>query len=257
VLTLPTRLPPGALLDQEGERLRPVLAESGALWLSAGADWARVEDGRLTGWAARAGGRSAVPAAANTGGSTMTDWHGHPALSFAEGVNGGMTVPEAATDAETFTLALIYAAPAQPARTMLSLLLGPSDAANLLFLSHLDGVLTARDRSGGVAVELFFPDRTDRFRLVLLSWDAGRMTMRAGGRETQATGRLSGDKGPVDLFIGCRGARRGLGKTLGAGLIGDVIFWPGRALLSSDAEGDRAQLAALESYARWTYGGSA
>jgi hypothetical protein len=57
---------------------------------------------------------------------------------------------------------------------------------------------------------------------------------------------------PADLYIGCRSNRSGLHKTLGAARIHDLIFWPDRALLHSDAAPDRACQQALDRYHRWS-----
>lgn len=253
MLTLDQSLPSGALLGDETETFRDRLAEAGAFWLAARPVQARIEAGVVTAWAPMAGTRSAVPAAANAGRSETADHCGHPVLQLRTEVNGGFVVPDIAPEADRFTLAVIYAAPEAEARTLLSLRLGPADSANLFFLSHTDGLLVAKDRAGGVGVELPLPNRQPDFRLVIVSWDKTRLLLKTGSIQAESRGKLDGVQGPVDLFIGCRGHRKGLTKTLGNARIADVVFWPGRALLAPRGVEDADQMAALQSYARWQY----
>ena len=254
MIQLPQPLPDGVLLGHENEDLRLALAATGAHWLAPRPGLHMGKSGAITGWSMKAGGDTALPAAANSGQSAIALHRDHPALALQTEVNGGFVVHEVAANAARFTLAVIYAAPHADARTLASLRIGPAETANLLFLSHADGVLTAKDRSGGVAVDLPLPARQDHFRLVIASWDRTRLILQTGAAQAESRGRIVGAEGPVDLFIGCRGHRKGLTKTLGNALIGDVFFWPDCSLLAPRDAADQAQLAALHSYVRWHYG---
>lgn len=253
MLSLSESLPSGALLGQETERFRDLLAAAGGWWLAARPAQAHAEEGAVTAWAPMAGARSAIPAAANAGTSEAGHHAGHPVMHLRTEVNGGFVVPDIASDAERFTLAVVYAAPEAEARTLLSLRLGPADAANLFFLSHTDGMLVAKDRAGGVSADIALPNRQPGFRLVIASWDKTRLLLKTGSILAESRGKLDGVQGPVDLFIGSRGHRKGLARTLGNARIADVIFWPGRALLAPRASGDAEQMAGLLSYVRWQY----
>jgi len=254
MIILPDTLPEGALLGQESQALEQALGQVGGHWFAPRPALQRGAPGAITGWAMKAGGQSAVTAAANAGQSALCTHLGHPALALQTEVNGGFVAHEVATDAACFTLALVYAAPQAEARTLASLRIGPADTANLFFISHADGVLTAKDRGGGVAVDMPLPARQPGFRLVIASWDRGRLILQTGGIRVESRGKIDGAEGPVDLFIGCRGHRKGLAKTLGNALIGDVFFWPDRSLLSPRDPVDQTQMAALSSYVRWHYG---
>ncbi|MBS0572089.1 MAG: hypothetical protein JSS08_02380 [Proteobacteria bacterium] len=253
MLSLTETLPPGALLGHETERFRDLLSAAGGWWLAARPAQAHAEGGAVAAWAPMAGARTAIPAAANAGTSEAGRHAGHPVIHLRTEVNGGFVVPDIAPDAERFTLAVVYAAPEAEARTLLSLRLGPADAANLFFLSHTDGMLVAKDRAGGVGTDIALPNRLPDFRLAIVSWDRTRLLLKTGSILVESRGKLDGVQGPVDLFIGCRGHRKGLTKTLGNARIADVVWWPGRALLAPRGAGDAEQMAALLSYVRWQY----
>lgn len=254
MITIPEPLPDGVLLGQESQALEQALGQAGGHWFAPRPALQRGPAGAISGWAMKAGGQSAVTAAANAGQSALCTHQGHPALALQTEVNGGFVAHEVAQDAARFTLAVVYAAPQAEARTLASLRIGPADTANLFFLSHTDGMLTAKDRSGGVSVDMPLPARQHAFRLAIASWDRSKLTLQTGGVRVESRGKIDGADGPVDLFIGCRGHRKGLAKTLGNALIGDVFFWPDRSLLSPRDDTDRAQMAALSSYVRWHYG---
>lgn len=253
VLTIGCDLPPGVLLGAETAAFAAALAPAGAHWLSARPAQGLIEGDEVTGWALVAGGRSAIPAHSNAGRNAIGTWRGHSVIALQTGRNGGFVVPDIVDEAGRFSLAVIYAAPDGDARTLGSLTLGPEGSENLFFLSHSEGTLVAKDRAGGVTAEIPVAGPQEDFRLAITSWDGARLLLSTGGAMAEARGTMAGAEGPVSLFVGCRGHRRGLQKTLGAARIAEVIFWPGRALLAPRGPDDHEQRAAVERYFRWQY----
>jgi hypothetical protein len=254
MLTLPISLPAGALLDHEGDMLAQALTGTGAHWFAAQPE---LMDGGMgspvTRWQPAVGNRSAKPCDANTGNGAQSLHRNLPVMAFSTGVNGGFVAPNVASTAACFTLAVIYAAPVEEARTLATLSLGSGDDRNIFFLSQAEGMLVAKDRSGGISAELACGPLDARFHLVIASWDGDRLILTHDESRAESRGSLALSNTVVELFIGCRGHRKGLTKLLGAGLIGDVIFWPDQALLSARHPADPSQLAALLTYFRWHY----
>lgn len=254
MLTLPMSLPAGALLDHEGDMLAQALTGTGAHWFAAQPE---LVDGGMgnpvTRWQPAVGNRSAKPCDANTGNGAQSLHCDLPVMAFSTGVNGGFVATGVAATANRFTLALIYAAPVEEARTLATLSLGSGEDRNIFFLSQTDGMLVAKDRGGGISAELPCGPRDARFHLVIASWDGDSLILTQDESRAEGRGSLALSDTAVDLFIGCRGHRKGLTKLLGAGLIGDVIFWPDQALLSARHPADPAHLAALLAYFRWHY----
>ncbi len=254
MLTLPFSLPHGVLLDHEGDVLAQVLTGTGAHWFAA---LPELIDGGMghpvTRWRPAVGIRPAIPCEANSGKGALALHHNLPVMKFSTGVNGGFVATDVATRVTRFTLAVIYAAPAGDARTLATLSFGTGEERNIFFLSHAEGVLVAKDRSGGIEAELACRLGEERFHLAMASWDGNRLVLTQDDHRIEGRGTLALSETPADLFVGCRGHRRGLTKALGAGLIGDVILWPDQALLSPDSPAGPAQIAALGSYFRWRY----
>lgn len=254
MLTLPFSLPAGALLDHEGDMLAQALTGTAAHWFAAEPE---LMDGGMgspvTRWQPAVGERHAKPCEANAGQGAQGLHRNLPVMAFSTGVNGGFVATGVATAATCFTLAVIYAAPVEEARTLATLSLGSGEDRNIFFLSQSEGMLVAKDRSGGISAELPCGPRDDRFHLVIASWDGDRLILAHDDNRAESRGSLALSDTAVDLFIGCRGHRKGLTKLLGAGLIGDVIFWPDQALLSARHPADPSQLAALHTYFRWHY----
>ncbi|MCX8509860.1 MAG: hypothetical protein ORN49_13455 [Rhodobacteraceae bacterium] len=254
MLTLPDMLPSGALLGQEEDALVQALSASGAHWFSPLAEFMDGgADQPVTGLRPLLGYSKARPCDANSGRGAAGIHLGLPVLTFTTGVNGGFIAPAVAPNAERFTLAVVYAAPEEDARTLATLSFGQGESRNIFFLSHSEGLLVAKDREGGISAELPCPSRDGRFHLAIASWDGERLVLMQGESRAESRGTLALAGHAVDLFIGCRGHRKGLIKLLGAGLIADVFFWPDQALLSTYHMADPHHLPALQSYFRWHY----
>ena len=123
---------------------------------------------------------------------------------------------------------------------------------NYVFLAEADGqiLFKTQDNSGSVALPLGPRDIGPRW--LVAGFSDGRFWLARGGDApvvAKATRHEIG--GPADLFIGCRSHRQGLLKTLGAGVISDVIFWPVNILDKADPAA-RMQAAAFEAYALWS-----
>lgn len=264
MLTISEPLPSALILGQDGAALRHDLTGTGGWWFSAAEPEALSigPGGAASGWTATlapdrpAGtdGASALPVGPNSGGSRPGEDAGHPALTFTTGQNGGLTVPSALADGGTFTLAVIWTAPAgEDARTLAAI--QAQGSGNLLFLSVNDGTITCKDRNGTIGATLALPPAPTPggFRLICVSLDGAALWLSCEGKTVMADGQRPGLDGPADLFIGCRNQRNGLLKTLGAARIADVILLGGRNILGGTAPDDARLMAALRRYANWRY----
>jgi hypothetical protein len=131
--------------------------------------------------------------------------------------------------------------------------IGAKDGDNILFLNEADGVMVAKDRSGGIEVECEAPENDGGRALVLMSLEPSRLRLRLGqGPVMETRGSVEGLEGEAELFIGCRNHRSGLQKTLGDLEISDVIFWPSGAVLAAPGMAETGQFAAVAEFWRWT-----
>lgn len=248
MLHLPTRLPPGALVGGEERVLTQHLQRSGGARFVARASDILLEEGRIIGWREARGAVVAEPSGPNSGNSRFDA--GPPgALLCIEGRNCGFTLPGFAPKVEAFTAAIRFQSSGQ-ARTLLSVSTG--QANNMIYLTEVDGRLTAQDRSGTVSVALA-EQPVDALKCAILSFDGRRLRLSSGRQSKSATAQIPGLDHPADFFIGCRSNRPGLQKTLGESHILEVLFWPDRALLGSDDAAECDMLAALDRYLRWQW----
>lgn len=250
MLDLDADLPPGALCAASPG----AVPMAGALWWHGGADAMQVDPatGAVIRWHEATGARDAVPTEPNTQNGQVGEVDTLRGLQCRPGTHCGMVADDAAPDATTATLAIrFYAPPGAEARTLLTL--NAAGAGNYLFLSENAGTLTAKDDTGLVSVDLPCP-ALDAPRLAIVSLSGDRLALAMG--QSRADGRAGSGvlHGPAHLFIGCRNHRPRLLKTLGGALILDVWLFPGRALLQSDADADRAALIALRRHHLWAEG---
>ncbi|NKX43559.1 hypothetical protein [Roseicyclus persicicus] len=256
MLELPQPLPPGALCDRPDDLLAETLEVTGAHWWT-GAGLTADHAGAVTGWAPRLGPVTAVPTAPNTGNARIAAAGDLAGLQCRDGLHCGLVAETVVQDARTVTLAVRYLPSwGEEARTVLTLNTGGAvkkgEDENYLFLSEAEGRITVKDDQGLVEATLPAP-AGDQSRLVVVSLDGTRLAVALpGGAEAAATARAPVLSGAASLFFGCRNQRPKLLKTLGGALIADVWLWPGRALLLSDAEADRAPILALRRYRVWT-----
>ncbi|MDZ7905331.1 MAG: hypothetical protein U5N55_05850 [Cypionkella sp.] len=245
VLTISQTVPEACLIGGEGAALAVAVASSGGVWFAAHPDEVLVENDDIVGWRARVGDADLRPTAPNIGGARF----GMEPAGFLlrTGVHCGFTLASAVVGASRFTAAVIFAAPDDDIRSLFALNTGASN--DMIFLSESDGQIFAKDRAGGVAVHLPAPRRHGRWRMAIVSYTGHALHLWADGAQAVGQGAAIGLTGPLDFFVGCRSNRSGLAKTLGAGVIRDVLLWPSRALLAEDSA---PELAALHRYFRWS-----
>jgi hypothetical protein len=245
MLEIAAKLPSAVLVGDEDRLLaQAVLRSGGARFVAREADLVRSGD-RIIGWREARKAVDAMATEPNTGNSRFeTD-----ALWLREGVNCGFVLPNFAPEVERFTVAVIYRSDGE-AKTLASVFTGQSN--NLVFLSETEGRLLAKDKQS--TVEVSVPaSPSDRAKLAVLAYDGRSLRLMAGGQVALAEGRVPAMAHPGDFFIGCRSNRSGLAKTLGTARLHEVMFWPDSALPVSEAAEDKAALAALDRYFRWTY----
>ncbi len=245
MLTISQNLPETCLIGGEGRALATAVSASQGLWFAAHPDEVLIDGEAIAGWRARVGSAVLRPSVPNIGG---TQFSLNPeGFVLRSGQHCGLTLAAAVAQATRFTAAVIFRAPEDDIRSLIALNTGASN--EMIFLSEAEGQIFAKDRAGGVGVYLPSPRRHAGLRLAILSYTGRALHLWADGAQAQADGVALGMTAPCDMFVGCRSNRPGLSKTLGAGLIRDVLFWPNRALL---AEENAPELTALHRYFRWT-----
>ena len=245
MLTVSQKIPQACLIGADDQVLAKAVAASGGLWFSANPDEVLLDGDIISGWRARVGGVDLRPSAPNQGNSQFSLQPNGFVLQA--GVNCGMTLAGAVSKLSSFTAAVIFSAPKEDIKSLFALNTGEGN--DMIFLSESEGQIFAKDRAGGVAVHLPSPKRQSRSRLAIVSYTGRALYLWADGAQAMAEGVAVGmSSGPLDLFVGCRSNRKGIVKTLGAGLIHDALFWNGRAFL---ADGAGPELAALQRYFRW------
>jgi hypothetical protein len=252
VLTLSQTLPYACLVGGEGAALGAEVAGLGGMWYTAHPDDVLVNGDEISGWRPRAGQGELRPSQPNQGnGQYSLD---PPGFVLRTGVHCGYTLPAALATGECFTAAVIYDAPQEDIRTLFAVHTGAE--GDMIFLSHSDGQILAKNRAGNLSAQVPLPvpqpggaRRLANWRLAIVAYTGRSLHLWAGGAQAQAVGAAAGMHAPADFFVGCRSNRAGLAKTLGAGLIRDVLLWPGLALLTERAESD---LAPLFRYFRWS-----
>lgn len=248
MLEIAMSLPPGALIGGEDRLLsQMVLRSGGARFIAREADLLRSGEA-ITGWRESRRAVEAVAAGPNTGNSRFEA--GPPgALACHEGLNCGFTLPGFAPEVEAFTVAVIYRSDGE-AKTLASVFAG--QAQNMIFLTESEGQLLAKDKLSTVEVRLPVP-RGRGVKLAVLGFDGRSLRLGLGDAVAEVAGKVPGLAQQADFFIGCRSNRGGLAKLLGQSQLHEVLFWPDRCLPGSDDPEDRAALAALRRYLRWTY----
>ncbi|MBB1490560.1 hypothetical protein H5395_03215 [Paracoccus sp. MC1854] len=221
MLTLPFAVPEAALTNRESARLSRLTQEAGGVWL-------RGADGRADRWPATDGGTTAAPVADPPAFALHA---GRMALNLTAGENGGLHLPDAVPDPACWSAAILWTSDS-PAQALLAM--RPERGGNPVHLSETEEGLVFRDDDGTALASL--PHRGRGWRLTLLSCVDGTLRLSQDGQTARAEG-LVVPEGPAHLLIGCRSARRGMRRTLGAGRIAEVWLWPGLDILS-DAGAD-------------------
>lgn len=249
MLTLNAMLPPAALISTDAGAMVADLTACGASWYLADPDALECgEDLAITGWRSQTGGPMATPVAPNLLHSRYESTAALAGLRFAAETNCGFTVPAITGDAARFSVAVRYAARPGAMRTLVTLNL--ATRRNYLFLTEAEGQISfkSQDNSGGVAVS---SGTSAAARWVVAGYSGGQYSLSVSGGPVVSSGPQTSDIGGAgDLFIGCRSHRAGLLKTLGDGVIAEVMFWPVNILDDRDT-GARALRAAFEGHALW------
>jgi hypothetical protein len=223
-LIYPGLLPLGALVRVN--KIAPAPAEQPApLWLDATCGVTLSDAGRVLAWSGKGGGATACPVPGNVSGTGFLN--DPPALHFVAGENGGLRLSDAIADAGTLTFGLIVTPDLPEARTLLSL--QPLGHEDYIFLS-MEGMrlrLARRDADSALAVTLPPDSRVPLLILCSLSGDEVVMSVNGG---PPVGARLAAERGPADLFIGCRNGRKGMKNKLGGFDLSDVLVWPGQNL---------------------------
>lgn len=245
MLYLDAELPLGALVDQAGPALAARMAEVGGLWLQADPDYVDTARGVATAWRPLQGEGLARPAQPNKGNGVL----GPEGLQLQAGKNCGFALEGAVADAACLSFAVLYTAPTDDIRTVLSVKLAAT--RNYLFLFEQDGVLGLKDQggAGGIAGDVIAsPGR----KLVVGGVSDKRLYLRQGIAPVQTADAPGLEfAGAADLFIGCRSHREGLLKTFGTGSIAAVFLWPGVNILDPASPAGAAQLQGLDQYRFW------
>lgn len=252
MIELDQDIPPAVLADAPAETLEQALRDAGGTWLRGRAEaFGRTPEGQLAEWRSATDGHRAVPTGPSVGQLATVIDDDTAGLLCRSSVHGGMVVDHVAPG-NGFSMAVIwYPHPSQPARTLLCLNPSERDGGAYLFLSQGEDGITVKDT--GEMVVLNAPDiqpNPAAAQLIVLSVArTGIALSRNGGEIQRAGGSLPPFPASTSLFIGCRSHRKGLLKTLGASLIRDVVFLPGRQLLEDPAG---AEMQALLRYFRWS-----
>lgn len=224
VIDLDGPVPAGVLCDDPPGGLEQSLAGTGALWWHGASVSA-------SGWSPRLGDTETLPTDPNAGHVERGKHLGETGLQCQTGIHCGYVASGAVPDASSATLAVRWVTePGAEARTLLTLNTGGAarkgPGENYLFLSETEGMLTAQDDAGTIALSLPCPPQHDpRLAVVELSKDRVTLLLNDAATQSQASAPILNGAG--NLFIAARNHRPKLLKTLGAALILDVFLWPG------------------------------
>ena len=240
VLIYPGALPSGALVRlTDGQKASPALSPVAEVWLDASTGVTLSGEGRAVGWTSR--GPSAVRAMPVSGNPTGTDYLSDPpALHFVAGENGGFRLSDAIADGAGLSFGLIVTPDLPEARTLMSL--QPLDHEDYVFLSLEGMALRLMRRGSDTTLTLNLPPDTRVPLLILCALTGGMARMAVNGGPA-VSGPLLAERGPADLFIGCRNDRKGMKNKLGGFDLSDVLVWPGQDVLA--APGGLASVTAL------------
>lgn len=165
---------------------------------------------------------------------------GRAVLALEAGVNGGFEHP--AFDTACFSAGVVWAAPGAEARTLLAVRQGRG--SNYLYLTEAaDRSVSLQDDAGGLLLTLP-PAPGGVWQAVLFGRSGDRYSLRrVGGAVVSARAALDlPDR--AGLLIGCRALRQGLARSLGAGMLAEVMLWPFDATVDDTA---------VAHYLEWNY----
>ena len=255
MIEVKTSLPEGALLGPEQHHLKTHLEAAKAVWF-CGPD-ARIhtktegETTWVTGWDSSTGAITALPSRANKSGGRFDADAPIPAITLKAGQHCGYSANGIAKSAERFTVAVIYRSEQRDGRTLFSV--AGEDKSNMLFANENKGILSVVDRSNTLQVICDAPKvDNDRHALLVASYETGKLRVALNGETVgEARGEVPGLGGTAELFIGCRNHRSGILKTVGAGRISDLFYWPERTLIGPASVPIDPSLTLLYDFWRW------
>jgi hypothetical protein len=259
MLELPDSLPPGSLVGASSEIFAETAGSSDCLWFHGRKDQFAVEGQTIREWHPLTGRHDALPTQPNTGNAVLAESGDRHGLQCQTGVHCGLSVAGALRSAARFSMAVIYLpSPEAEARTLLTINTGHSggkDAdANYLFLSDGGDSYTVKDTKGAVDLSALVAARPGVPRLATVTMTGANLAFQENrGPITRMTGSDPGMDAAAEFFIAARSHRKGLQKTLGGGMVLDVMLWPNHTLLLPRGPEDVAQLQALHRYFLWEY----
>lgn len=262
MIELDETLPLGAICNADLDSLQSHIGTLGAIWLSGqGAGMQLGPEDELLAWDARAGDGRALPSLPNEGHGKAAYIGDIAGLAAKPEINCGMVLEAACPNPTRFSAAVIYLPdPTGQTRTLWSMntaqAQGKGDRGDYIFLSESDGEVTLKDTKGALELTTKAPlAPLDQPRLIVASVQGSQVALICDTERgvQSASGQDAGLRGPADFFIACRSNRRGLPKTLGGGVILDVLLWPDCDLLIDPDAQARARLEALRHYYLWGY----
>ncbi|MCB2129413.1 MAG: hypothetical protein KDE03_10130 [Rhodobacteraceae bacterium] len=259
MLELPDSLPPGALTGASPEIFAGAAGASDCLWFHGRKDQFEVEGQIVRGWHALTGSREALPTQPNAGNAVLAESEDRYGLQCQTGLHCGLSVAGALRSAARFSMSVIYLPPPEAeARTLLTVNTGHSGGkdsdANYLFLSDGGDTYTIKDTKEALELSVPVAARPDGPRLATVTMTGANLAFQENrGPIARMTGSDPGMDAAAEFFIAARSHRKGLQKTLGGGVILDVMLWPNHTLLLPRGPEDIAQLQALHRYFLWEY----
>lgn len=175
------------------------------------------------------------PLVSGDGAAFLRGPRGRAMLTLTPGVNGGYGDLEPLRRLDHFTAAVIWAPGDIPAKTLLTLR-GETRSANYLFLSEeAPGELLLRDNDGGLRLESQLLRREGQdWAAAMISVTGNTVTFALPGQAPLTGEGLINLPQRGRLMLGCRAAREGMPKSLGAARISDLFYWPGLDVLGGD-----------------------
>jgi hypothetical protein len=239
MLSLPGRLPPGALLPETAQPLTALMQDSGALWFSFDAALAQLEGEVITDLPSRTGAAHARPTEANTGNGRLVRHRGADVLATTARTNCGFVLSERVECAQ-IGVACVYDAPAGPGETLWCVDAKAGDSG--VVLDDRGGSVRLSDRKG--EVEVVCPTVPGAAMQVVFATVTPEVLSLMVAEGPAATGAFPGSfrAGASDVFIACRRGRQGLLNTLGELRMADVILFPERDICAPEARGLRDRL---------------
>lgn len=235
-------VPPAALLDHVARRLHELTDAHGGLWFDA-SDLAATKG---SAWPAcnapETVAKPIIPETMNA--ENLCSVSGIDALQLVAGQNTGFRLPDAVAPGSGWKAAILWHPPDNPAHAGSLLALRRGRAKNYVFLAETEtGQLQLRNDEGAVSVT--FERRRPGWQVTMIGLSNGRLSLIDPLDQRIEAAHNVDITDAADLLIGCRMARKGMPRALGAERIGGVWLWP-------DAAPQDVLCAALAEYYFWS-----